>query len=307
MRWSIHQSAAAEAWRLAAEQHGVIARRQLLELGFSSRAIQHRLANGRLHLVMPGVYAVGRPELTRRGKWMAAVLACGDDAVLSHESAAALWEIREAERGAIDISLVAQSARRRPGINVHRRTSLRPEDVTTRHNIPITSVIRTLIDLAPRLKEEQLEAAINEAAKHEYIDPESLRASLDDRRGQPGVASLRELLDRRTFTLTDSELERRFIPLAARAGLPAPLTQQYINGFRVDFYWPELGLVVETDGLRYHRTAAQQARDRLRDQAHTAAGLIPLRFTHAQVRYEPAHVEDVLRATHGRLAEAKAS
>lgn len=101
---------------------------------------------------------------------------------------------------------------------------------------------------------------------------------------------LRETLDRRTFTLTDSELERRFLPLARRAGLPAPQTQAWVNGFKVDFYWPELGLVVETDGLRYHRTPAQQARDRVRDQAHAAAGLACLRFTHAQIRFEPDHV-----------------
>jgi very-short-patch-repair endonuclease len=107
---------------------------------------------------------------------------------------------------------------------------------------------------------------------------------------------LREVLDRRTFTLTDSELERRFLPIARSDGLPPPRTGHYLNGFKVDFFWPELGLVVETDGLRYHRTPAQQSRDRLRDQAHTAAGLTPLRFTHAQVRFEPRHVRATLEA-----------
>jgi very-short-patch-repair endonuclease len=255
---------------------------------------------------MRGVYAVGRPELTRHGRWMAAVLACGPHAVLSHESAAAVWGIRNAE-AAIETSIPAPVDRRPPGVRIHRRVRLAPRDICRRDNIPLTCPVRTLLDLAPRLRAEGLEAAINEANKRELVDPEGLRRSLDRYAGQPGVAMLRELLDRRTLTLTDSELERRFIPLAAKAGLPAPLTQQYINGFRVDFYWPALGLVVETDGLRYHRTAAQQARDRLRDQAHIAAGPIPLRFTHAQVRYEPGHVEEVLRATHGRLTEAKAS
>ncbi len=101
--------------------------------------------------------------------------------------------------------------------------------------------------------------------------------------------------------MTDSELERQFLPLARAAGLPLPLTQQPLNGFRVDFYWPDLGLVVETDGLRYHRTPSQQARDRLRDQAHAAVGLTPLRFTHAQVRFEPNHVRDTLAAVASRL------
>jgi Protein of unknown function (DUF559) len=285
----------------------VIARRQLLALGFSRRAIDHRLRIGRLRLVMRGVYVVGRPELTRHGRWMAAVLACGPDAVLSHESAAALWGIRNAERGAIEVSVLARSTRRRPGITVQRRTSLRLEDVTTRHRIPVTSVIRTLIDLAPALNHEQLEAAINEAVKHDYVDPDFLHASLESRRGQSGVATLRAFLDRHTLLLTDSELERRFIPIASRAGLPPPLTQQHVSGFRVDFFWPELGLVVETDGLRYHRTPAHQARDRIRDQAHTAAGLTALRFTHAQVRYEPGRVEEILTKTARRLVEAKAS
>jgi very-short-patch-repair endonuclease len=105
------------------------------------------------------------------------------------------------------------------------------------------------------------------------------------------------MLDRRTFRLTKEELERRFLPLAREAGLPMPLTGEWVNEFEVDFYWPQLGLVVETDGLRYHRTPAEQARDRLRDQAHTAAGLTQLRFTHGQVRYEPDHVRAVLSKT----------
>jgi very-short-patch-repair endonuclease len=288
------------------EQHGVIARRQLLELGFSPRAIEHRLAKGRLFPIRRGVYAVGRPDLTRHGRWMAAVLACGGHAFLSHESAAALYRIRDAEGGAIDISLLAQSARRRPGINLHRRANLDAQDVCRHLNIPVTSPIRTLLDLATLLEPDPLEAAVNEADKRELIDSESLRAALDGYAGQPGVAALRGLLDRRTLTLTDSELERRLIPLAAKAGLSAPITQQYINGSRVDFYWPELGLVVETDGLRYHRTPAQQTRDRLRDQAHTAAGLTALRFTHAQVHYEPDHVTEVLRTTAHRLARSAA-
>jgi very-short-patch-repair endonuclease len=148
---------------------------------------------------------------------------------------------------------------------------------------------------------EQLERAIVEADKRDLIDPESLRSGLAAFAGQPGVRVLRETLDRQTFTITDSELERRFLPLARDAGLPTPLTQQQVNGFRVDFFWPELGLLVETDGLRYHRTPAQQAHDRLRDQTHSAAGLTPLRFTRAQVRYDPDHVRKTLAAVADRL------
>jgi hypothetical protein len=192
--------------------------------------------------------------------------------------------------------------RRQRGIIVHRRSTLSPRDLTHCNGIRVTTPIRTLIDLAPCLASAELEAAINAADKLDLVDPETLRGALDERRGQQGVGILRRLLDLRTFVLTDSELERRFLPIVRRAGLPPPLTLHSVNGFRVDFYWPELGLVVETDGLRYHRSPAQQARDRVRDQAHTAAGLTPLRFTHAQVRYGPEHVEATLRAVGQRLS-----
>jgi len=175
------------------------------------------------------------------------------------------------------------------------------------YGIPVTSVVRTLLDLAQRLPRNELEAAVNEADKLDLIDPERLRAALDGRGRQRGVAALRALLDRHTLTLTDSELERRFLPIARRAGLPAPLTQRRVNGFRVDFYWPDLGLVVETDGLRYHRTPAQQAIDRRRDQAHAAAGLTALRFTHEQVVREMEQVEATLVAVVRRAPTAPPS
>jgi very-short-patch-repair endonuclease len=112
------------------------------------------------------------------------------------------------------------------------------------------------------------------------------------------------LIDRRTFRLTRSKLERLFIPIAVRAGYPVPLTRQIVNGFEVDFHWPELKIVVETDGLTYHRTAAQQAKDLVRDQAHAAANLLSLRFSHEQIAYEPAYVEAILRRVRGRLPAA---
>ena len=146
-----------------------------------------------------------------------------------------------------------------------------------------------------------IEVSVPEADKLGLIDPEALRVAIEQFRGQRGVGVLRGLLDRRTFALTDSQLERRFLPIARRAGLPRPETGRWVNGYKVDFHWPDLGLVVETDGLRYHRTPAQRARDRLRDQAHTAAGLTSLRFTHAQVRFEPGHVQRTLSLVARRL------
>jgi very-short-patch-repair endonuclease len=294
----------AEAWRISRRQHGVIAREQLISLGFTDEAIKHRIARGRLYPIRRGIYAVGRLDLSNYGRWMAAVLACGDGAVLSHSSAAALWRIGFEQRRLIELSLPSQSRRRRPGLKIHRRPSLKPGDVTTRHNISVTTPIQTLIDLALPLDRRGIERAINEADKYDLAHPPELRRALEGRGGEPGVARLRQILDRRTFRLTKEELERRFLPLARKAGLPVPLTGQWVNEFEVDFYWPDLGLVVETDGLRYHRTPAEQARDRLRDQAHTAAGLTQLRFTHEQVRYEPEYVAGILAQTASRLAIA---
>lgn len=305
---SIQQSSAGESvWGLAARQHGVVAWGQLVRLGLSRRAIQHRVAKGRLHRVMWGVYAVGRPQLTSFGRWMAAVLACGSGAVLSHESAAQLWGVRPGDSSPIEVSVPVASEHRCPGVRVHRRTGLGSADVTRHEGIPVTSVVLTLIDLARSLNPAQLERAVNEADRLDLIDPSALRLALDAYAGRPGVARLRELLDRRTFRLTDSALERLFLPLASQAGLLPPLTRQRLNGFRVDFFWPNLRLVVETDGLRYHRTPAQQTRDHARDQAHLAAGFTPLRFTHAQVRYEAEHVRSTLRAVARRLEAESAS
>lgn len=299
--WSIDRAASgARFWRLAREQHGVVSREQLLAGGLTRRGVEHRLSRGRLHLVGNGVYAVGRPDLTGEGRWMAAILACGSGAMLSHCSAAALWGIGE-EGGEIEVTVRRASPRRRPGVRVYRRPTLADRDVAERDGIPVTGLVRTLVDIAAILKPRRVERAVNEADRLGLIDPPTLRLELQVHRCEPGVRPLRSLLDRRTFRLTRSELERLFLPLAEQAGLPLPLTKQRVNGFEVDFYWPDLRLVVETDGLRYHRTPAEQARDRLRDQAHTAAGLVNLRFTHEQVRYESDHVLSILEATRRRI------
>jgi very-short-patch-repair endonuclease len=299
---SKRQSITDSPWSLASKQHGVVSFSQLAALGLSRRAIQHRVERGRLHHVMRGIYAVGRPELTRHGRWMAAVLACGPGAVLSHGSAAELWEIQPQSSGRIEVSRVGAQPARRPGVRVHRRRRLEPDDLAVRTGIPVTSPIRTLVDLAVIIGPGRLERAVNEADRLDLVDPTRLRRGLEDLRGRPGVGRLRTLLDRRTFRLTDSELESRFLALVDRAGLSRPQTRRRLNGFRVDFFWPDLGLVVETDGLRYHRTPSHQARDLARDQAHTAAGLTPLRFSHAQVRFEPDRVRDTLASVVDRLA-----
>jgi very-short-patch-repair endonuclease len=278
------------AWELAGRQHGIVARRQLLKLGFNSREIEHRVGRGRLHGVMRGVYAVGWPKLTQERRWMAAVLACGDDAMLSHRSAAALWGIGSEPKGRVDISVRRRAELRRRGLRVRGRPTLDPKDVVERDGIPVTCPIRTLVDLATELRPPSVERAVNEADKRDLVDPETLRLALDAYTGQAGVPALRKLLDKRTFRLSDSDLEIFFRPIAVEAGLPFPLSKQIVNGWEVDFYWPDLGLVVETDGLRYHRTASTQTRDARRDRAHALAGMTPLRFTHYEIKHEPARV-----------------
>jgi very-short-patch-repair endonuclease len=290
-------------WRLVDRQHGVVARWQLLELGVTRHAIDHRISTGRLHPIHRGVYAVGRPQLTQEGRWMAAVLACGREAALSHRSAAALWQLVPRHAGAIEIAVPAELSRNRPGIRVHRRI-LSNGDVAQRLGIPVIAVVPTLVDLAAVLSRDALEAAISEADKRDLVDPEALRFRLEAYRGRPGVAILRRTLDRHTFRPTDSWLERRFLPIARRAGLSTPDTRRYANGWRVDFYWADLGLVVETHGLRYHRTPAQQARDLVREHAHAVAGQFPLAFSYDQVRHEPAYVERTLKGVVARLREA---
>jgi very-short-patch-repair endonuclease len=232
---------------------------------------------------------------------MTAVLACGPDAALSHRSAAALWGFGTEWKGRIDISVRRRCRHERPGIHARSRPTLDAADIGVRKNIPLTQPTPTLIDLATELSVKQLERAVNEADKYDRVDPEALRTALDLYAGRPGVRALRTLLDRLTFRLSDTELEVLFRPIAAQAGLSTPLTKEMVNGFEVDFHWPDLGLVVETDGWRYHRTASAQTRDALRDQTHTASGLTTLRFSHYQVAYEPQHVLQILERTAANL------
>ena len=280
---------------MARAQHGVLTRRDLEGLGFTGEGIDHRVESGRLHPIARGVYAVGRPELTPHGRWLAAVLACGDGAALYHRSAAELWGIGHEEGGRIDVSIRRRSALRRPGIKVRARPSLGAGSVVRRFNIPVTHPVQTLIDLATELKILRLERAVNEADKLDLVDPETLRTALDGHAGTPGVRTLRTMLDRHTFRLSDSDLEVLFRPLARAAGLPLPLTKHRVLDYEVDFFFPDHGLIVETDGLRYHRTPSQQARMVKRDQTHTAAGFRVLRFTHWQIAHAPNEVTDVLR------------
>ncbi len=238
---------------------------------------------------------------------MVAVLSCGMGALLSHRSAAALWGFGEEHPDYIDLSVHCHRNVRQAGVRVHDRAGLWNRDIGARLGIPVTEPVRTFLDLATVTGPKTVERAINEADKLNVIDADALRRALDDHPGQPGICLVRRVLDEHTFRLSDDELERLFRPVAAAAGLPVPLTKHMVGKFEVDFFWPDLGLVVETDGWRYHRTPSAQTRDALRFQTHTAAGLTPLRFSHYQVKYEPAHVRRILGKTAANLRARRLS
>ena len=280
---------AAAAWALARSQHGVITWWQLRALGFTRDAIAHRLATSRLFRLWPGVYAVGRPQLSSLGRWKAATLACGAGYGLDGESGLALFGIRDDEGADIEVAGPGRAGRRLDGIRLRRVEGAATDN---RQGIPVLSLPMLFVGLAPRLSQGQLEAALNEADKRDLIHVGDLRATLDDLRGRRGIAKLRRVIDGATFRYTDSGLERAMRPVFLKAGLGTGyVTQERVNGFRVDFYFPILDLVIETDGGRFHRTAFQQATDRRRDQAHTLAGTPFLRFTHGQIRFERPYVE----------------
>jgi very-short-patch-repair endonuclease len=295
MRGKTDQSAWARALDLARKQHHAIARRQLIALGFTAKAIEYALAVGRLHHAeWRGVYAVGRPDLTKYGRWRAALLARGPYAVLSHQTGGALWEIWDLRDRMVHLSLPAVGQRREVrNMTVHRR-KLKPHDITHERGIPVTTPLRTVIDLAAHCDHRQAERLVNEADGRGLLRADTLRDHLEHADPEPGVPLLREILRPETFVLTDSELERMFLPLVRRAGLPKPESQKRFGPHRVDFYWPELNLVVEVDSLRYHRTPAQQREDRERDHAHLLAGRTQARFTFDQVARDPTHVVTTL-------------
>jgi very-short-patch-repair endonuclease len=268
----------------------VISRRQLTQLGFGRHAIEHRINEGRLHRVRRGIYAIGRPELTRNGRWMAAHLAAGPESSLCHRSAAAHWRI-EREGGLIDISLPSHLRRTLPGVRVHRR-DLPPEELREKAGLRLTSPSTTLIDLATCISEERLERAINEADSLDLIDPAALLAAAKAAGPRHGARRLRTLLARDGLIYTANDFEQRLLRYVRAARIPIPLTQQWLCGYRVDFYWPDQKVVVEADSLRYHRTPSRQVKDARRDQVLTAAGYTPIRVPHRQLRDHP---EEVIR------------
>jgi very-short-patch-repair endonuclease len=259
--------------RVAARQHGVVSIRQLYEAGITRDSVRRRAEAGSLHRIHRGVYAVGHPGVSRYGAWMAASLACGREAVVSHRSAAELWELLRPRGGPIDVSTPSGGGRaRRLGIRLHRRASLSPVVFTRRHGIPVTKPSQTIADLRGAVPAAEVRRAIRQA--------EVLGLPLGD-----------DICHDRTR----SDLERDFLRICRRYRLPMPEINVEIGQYEADFVWRDLGFVVETDGYRYHRGKRAFHEDRRRDLGLRSLGFEVQRLSGEQINEEPERVAAILR------------
>lgn len=281
---------------LADRQHGVVALRQLLALGLSRKAVKHRLRLGRLHVIHPGVYAVGHKRLTWQGRLMAAVLWAGDGALVSHRSAALLWEVLPSQRAGVDVTVCGRR-QGRPRIDVHETRLIHPDDRTEIDGLPVTSLERTMLDLAEVERRHRLEKALEESVRLNKLDGRKLDELLGRSNGRRGLKPLRTALAdvvEEQPALTRSEAERALNRICKQHGLPTPQHNATVEGFEVDAYWPSHKLIVEIDGYEFHRSLPAFKRDRSRDIALDLAGYRVLRFTDDQLFHEPEYVAAVL-------------
>jgi very-short-patch-repair endonuclease len=282
--------------RIAARQHRIVTRRQLLGAGLSAEQIRHRLGCGRLFTLHRGVYAVGTADPGHLGHLLSAVFACGNRAVLSHRSAAVLWRLLEAKPGPIDLTVPGKKTEVRDGIHRHSTRSLPPADTTTRLRIPCTTVERVLIDLAA-IRSLELERAVEQGFVNCLIGRTRMQEALDRANGRTGTGQLKRLLGGLLPQLpfTRSELERRFLKLIASAKLPMPIVNRHREAHRVDFHWPAYKLVVETDGRGIHDNPYAFEEDRRRDLDLQLADWHVIRLTWRQIAEQPERVLALLR------------
>lgn len=293
MRGEIRSDPAIAA--LANRQHGVVARRQLLDLGVDRNAIDRRLARRLLIPLHRGVFAVGHRRLRIEGRWLAAVLAVGPGAALSHRDAAALHGMRKPPESPKVSVTTGKDAKGTSAVWVFARRTLDAEDMTTVRGIPVTSPARTLVDLAPMLTAGQLAAALGEADRRGLLDVPVVERALARMRGRHGQGHRRltaalAVHEQRGAVLARSELEERFLDLIIRAGLPRPRLNASAAGFEVDALWGEARVVAELDGWAHHKEREAAARDRDKTNRLQLAGYVVLRFLHGDVVRRPAGV-----------------
>jgi very-short-patch-repair endonuclease len=278
---------------LAARQRGLVARRQLLALGFSAAAIDRLIASSQLHAVMRGVYAVlplgALPALAREH---AAVLAFAPDVWLSHDSAGALWLPQTAAPSSVHVTVVGRNAgQSRPGLVIHNVARLDHHDTREHQGLPITAPARTLLDLTPSLSDRELEQRFDEALVTRIMRRGEVRAMLGRHPGRAGSPRLAALAhEDRSTAWTRSDTERRLLALVRKACLPMPEVNTRFGRFELDFFWREARLAVETDGYAFHSSRRQLERDHRRDLELQAAGVMIVRFSWRQVRDEPEMV-----------------
>lgn len=279
---------------LAERQHGVVARRQLLASGVDRGRILRWVRDGRLVPQGRGVYTLGHALLSMEGRWIAAVLVCGEGAVLSHRSAAALWGLREPGGTTIDVTVRVDGPRRRAdGIQVHRSSIAGRSFATEVRGIPVTTVAWTLLDLAAVGPRYRVRRALEQAERLELLDMQAIRAAMDAsprRQGSPLLRALLADMAAHGVTRTRSDVEAAFLELCLGHRLPRPQVNHYDNGVEVDFRWPEHRLIAEVDGWAYHRGRAAFQADRARDRRALADGWRVARFTAAEVQREPEAV-----------------
>ena len=285
--------------RLAEAQHGVVDLDQLRGAGLALGAINSRVRAGRLHRLHRGVFAVGHTRLSREGRWMAALLAAGDGAVLSHVSAGALWELRPSSAASIHVTVPTYAGRaRRPGIVVHRSRTIGAADVARRDGIALTSVARTLVDLAGMLARGPLERAVERSLELRLFDLVAIRAAIDARPTSRGAGALARVVAavHDEPVLTRSQLEALMRDLCAVHGIEPPEVNARVEGHEVDFLWRSRRLIVETDGHAHHGTRTAFERDRAKDARLTMLGYRVVRFTYRQLVHEREFVVSTLLA-----------
>lgn len=278
---------------IARVQRGRVSRRQLLAAGLASTTIKNMVRRRLLNPEYSGVYAVAYAPPVPLARETAALLACHGRAVLSHRSAAALWDLLPPVDAPVEVTVVrGESGRKRAGLRLHRASLLAERDTSTHQGLPVTSPARTLLDIASCTPERLVERALDAALVVRKIvtrhDLDEVVARAGTHRGK---AVLRDLLRQRGgSTLTESEAEERFLDLIRKAGLPLPETQVVFSGYRIDFLWRDLGVVFEVDGYRYHSSRSAFNRDRLKDAALKSAGLDPNHVTRDEIEFRPLAV-----------------
>jgi very-short-patch-repair endonuclease len=265
---------------LAAPQDGVVGLDQLRESGVSGDAVQRSVHAGRLHVVLPGVYAVGHPTLSWRGRLRAALLWGGEDAVLSHITAAGLWELLASASVKVHITLPRGARKSREWVRVHHTREMPARSEV--NGFPVTSIGRTLIDLAGSLPRARLERAVEHAARMSRLDFRTLAQS----RGNSGAAALRAVAAQfdPLAPQTNPGIERAFLRLIRKERLPKPRINVQVGPYAVDFLWAQQRLIVELDSLEFHRTPAVFESDRKRDIDLKRLGYTVIRITHRRLR-----------------------